>query len=220
MSLSYPGMAHSWSVDQVSSWLKVNGFEGFISPFKGELWIWMAEVFQCQRCPVKTPTHKKWLKHLQLYHENESDFSVTCGLDGCPRQFSRVKSLRNHIRRHHHFSDSSFEEELNLLPEDTQPETTVENSTSTVGNIVNQLTDSIQKQLALFYLKLQEKHIIQRAVQSSVINELELLFSHFHQTYQTLVATCLKNVNIDINDPQLALLKEPFLVEHCFQGFF
>lgn len=178
----------------------------------------MTEVFQCPRCPVKTPTHKKWLKHLQLYHENESNFSAICGLDGCPRQYSRVKSLKNHIRRHHHSNESSLEQELNPLTEDTNLDSTVECSASTVGDIVNQLTDSIQKQLALFYLKLQEKHIVQRAVQSAVINELELLFSHFHQTYQTLVATCLENVNIDINNPQLALLREPFLIEHCFSA--
>lgn len=61
-------------------------------------------------------------------------------------------------------SDLSFEQNWNQLPEDTKPDSTVEGSTLTVGDIVNQLTESIHKQLALFYLKLQEKHIVQRAV--------------------------------------------------------
>lgn len=99
-----------------------------------------------------------------------SYFSVICGIDGCPRQYSRVKSSKNPICQHHHDdvnSDSSSEEEWNQLPEDTKPDSTVEGSTLTVGDIVNQLTESIQKQLTLFYLKLQEKHIVQRAVQSA-----------------------------------------------------
>lgn len=53
----------------------------------------------CKRSrPVKKPTRDKPLKQLQPDHVHKKDFSVTCGTDDCPRVFSRVKSLRNHIR--------------------------------------------------------------------------------------------------------------------------
>lgn len=93
-----------------------------------------------------------------------------------------------------------IQQELSSLPEHTN---------------LDSATNVLQRQLALFHLKLQGKHIFGRAVQLTVINELELLFSHFHQTYQTLPATCLENVNMDINNnSQLALLREICLVEH------
>lgn len=183
----------------------------------------MEYVFQCSYCPIKKATHDKLLKHLQLYHENEKNFSVTCGLDGCPRVFTRVKSLQNHLR-HNHKSTGRNQSEIDEAPVtlttvlETHPIDSEENSGVSISQFVETLTDTLQRQLALFSLKLQEKHAIQRCVQTEVISEVEALFNFFHLKYKDIFSKCIDNLNIDTRNPLFSFLNDSNFVEHCFSA--
>lgn len=61
----------------------------------------MEALCKCPRCSTRKPTHDKLLKHQQIYHQNESGFSIVCGTENLPREYSSVKSLQNHVRKKH-----------------------------------------------------------------------------------------------------------------------
>jgi len=69
--------------------------------------------------------------------------------------------------------------------------------------------------LALFSLKLQEKHVIQRCVQTEVVNKVEALF-FFHHKCKDIFSKCLDNLNIDTRNPLFSFLNDSDFVQLCF----
>lgn len=64
----------------------------------------MQDSFLCKICNnFASHTYSKVLRHIGLVHSFDPGFSVTCGVDGCPRTFTKYNSFRKHILRHHRF---------------------------------------------------------------------------------------------------------------------
>ena len=43
----------------------------------------------------------KYFVIIGLVHSFDPGFTVTCGVDGCPKTFTKYNSFRKHILRHH-----------------------------------------------------------------------------------------------------------------------
>ena len=64
----------------------------------------------CPMCPelqtsllhLKLP---EYLKHLKLFHLHQPHFSVTCGIGGCMRTFTNLRTFQNHISGFHSYVD-------------------------------------------------------------------------------------------------------------------
>lgn len=62
----------------------------------------MADVFTCSLCNEFTATSmRSVLRHIGLIHSHEPNFSLTCGIHGCPRTYRNYDSFRKHLARHH-----------------------------------------------------------------------------------------------------------------------
>ena len=176
----------------------------------------MEPSFQCPRCNIIKPTHQKLLKHQQIYHENEAGFTIVCGVEDCPRVYATVKSLQNHIRKKH----SQQLQELETIPDASvcepieSPEWTETSRPQSTLDIINNFTETLKRQLALFSLKLQEQNVVQKKVQTIVVNEIELLFKYFTDNYKQLFCQYLQRLNVSC--PEFSLIEDNDLLDYCF----
>ena len=60
-----------------------------------------ANFFKCPLCTVKKFNLEKYFVHLKFAHGSQANFSVACGISGCPRTYNKVKALREHMRIKH-----------------------------------------------------------------------------------------------------------------------
>ena len=56
---------------------------------------------KCPLCHYTTTTVKGVLSHIRAFHENEPNFCVVCGLDGCSTTSKTFSGLYSHVYRHH-----------------------------------------------------------------------------------------------------------------------
>lgn len=173
----------------------------------------MDTTFQCSFCSIRKPTHNKLLKHLQLFHEHLEAFTVTCGLDGCPRTFSRVKSLQNHIRKKHVNCQEYLE------PTETPTSGGIEKTSEvSVLDLLNKLTETLKRRLAIFALYLQEKHVVQKCVQTDVIYGVETLLTFFQSSFTEIFEKWLEENGINVNTLPLSMFSEDYLFDQCFRA--
>ena len=57
--------------------------------------------YSCPFCFVQKFDLNKYLQHVQLCHEFEANFRISCGIGGCVANYKRVKYLRDHINAVH-----------------------------------------------------------------------------------------------------------------------
>lgn len=55
----------------------------------------------CPRCPYFSDQFTKVLNHIGFVHGAENNFSILCGIDGCPSSYKLFSSYRTHIYRCH-----------------------------------------------------------------------------------------------------------------------
>lgn len=177
--------------------------------------------YQCPRCSTRKPTYEKLLKHQQIYHQNESGFSIVCGLENCPKEYFSVKSLQNHIRKKHRHQapELEFNTDLDLTQEIVASTQTCDGTGLSLElYYIENFTETIKKQLALFSLNLQEKHVVNQKVQTFVVNEVESIFKHFINIYRDIFSKYLHTLNVDVSSLQLLNSEDNNLLEHCFSA--
>lgn len=59
-------------------------------------------IFQCTRCSFRSEDKLSFIRHTFESHSSEVNFKHTCGINGCPRTFSRYSSFLSHANRQHH----------------------------------------------------------------------------------------------------------------------
>ncbi len=113
--------------------------------------------YQCPRCPIKTTTQRKYLKHLELYHQSETNFVVECGQNGCPSKYIKISSLRKHLTRKHSTTIQQENSEVQRNTEEDlfEEELQIETAPSSLEKLAEVKTN-IKRDLAFFFLKLQE----------------------------------------------------------------
>ena len=57
--------------------------------------------WNCAFCVFSTIMLHLLLTHLNTRHNDKSDFSVFCGIDGCDRRFQKANTFARHVREKH-----------------------------------------------------------------------------------------------------------------------
>lgn len=137
-------------------------------------------------------TVKKLCRHLEISHQHEPHFVITCGINECPRQYNKVSSYRKHLTRKH--SNVWREVELQNVDEidEGEQEGPVEadddfdiyalfesdndDNEDQPGEIF-----SLSRNLALLSLKLREKHVTPAVVTEEVTDTIKNMLVTFVQ---------------------------------------
>ena len=153
---------------------------------------------ECSLCNtslrVKFPI-REYLKHLLLFRAHQPTFKVTCGIGGCSRSYTNLKTYTNHVYGVHDLSMISSNESIpagscndgstpsfndDRILDPTECSTEDENSTDKDDiendNIAAQPPDNLQKSSALLLFGLKEKYKLpQSTVQGIVYGITSLL---------------------------------------------
>lgn len=129
---------------------------------------------QCQRCPLKTRTQKRYLKHLEVYHQSEPNFVVECSQNGCPSTYTKISSLRKHINRKH---ITTIQEENSEVQRNIEDHFEEEPDIETSPSFLEKLAEVKTKRSHLFMLKLQEVYRLPQVIKTTVAKDVGELFS-------------------------------------------
>ena len=55
----------------------------------------------CNFCNFRAPTLNFYVSHLRSVHAEDSDFHITCGIDGCVNNYQKCSSFLSHVYRNH-----------------------------------------------------------------------------------------------------------------------
>ena len=151
----------------------------------------MERSFKCQLCSATD--HLKlsltdYLKHLRLFHANQADFRVICGIDGCQRRFKHAGTYQNHIYTVH--------KQCTFVCNSNEGHSTVgDNSVSRCSMTVDEASDeadisqpvddkqpttppSLHHSSALFLLGLKEKFKLSQVAMQGIIEGITTLSQH------------------------------------------
>jgi len=63
------------------------------------------EKIACKLCSAASHLKfnvKGYVKHIQHFHAHQTNFKVTCGIDGCQRTYTNYGTFSNHVYAMHH----------------------------------------------------------------------------------------------------------------------
>lgn len=168
----------------------------------------MERFFRCGFCSVVKFTIPKYLSHLQLTHQHQPDFQAQCVVEACRKTYKSVGALRIHLYRHHRNyvqTKTVPHEEINSEPEsdsdvdqNVEDQSTIENDSEQVD--LNTLLSGLQKHVALFILNLQEKHLLPKITQDTIVENLQFVLHFFQQHYNDLIKFHLDQSGFRLKD--------------------
>lgn len=161
-------------------------------------------MFPCTRCQFESREYYKLISHYRFVHSNENDFFLTCGVDGCEKKYSLVRSLLQHMKRRHkdfHEIQLARYRHQNREPEilrtfhstgenDGLLEEIVEND-----DLEEQSVD-FDKNFAKFLLKLREKYKLPANAIASVVDELCSMVETHHALLSKDLMELLSNIGL------------------------
>ena len=170
----------------------------------------------CENIQSVKFTFSDYLKHLRLFHVHQANFRITCGIGGCQRSYTNIRTFQNHVYNVH-YCKNDVTSDLTILSEVESP---LENNTSDVEKVndfncdensenafavdnteptVDLLQHSLQNSTALFLLDLKEKYKLTQIAIQGVIEGVSSLTQHQlsllkTQVFETrrLVQVCLQ----------------------------
>jgi len=119
---------------------------------------------------------KGLIKHLNLFHAHQPDFKVPCGINGCLRHFTNLRTYQNHVSSVHSFMGVTSSIQNSSASTSGCISDSHENNSSANGNDISSTTAEeestfvgfngsiqspallFQKSSALFLLGLKEKY--------------------------------------------------------------
>lgn len=184
---------------------------------------------RCSLCPqlganalsFKLP---EYLKHLELFHPHQPNFSFTCGIGGCMRTFKNVRTYRNHISGFH--SEKYFDEDspdstidcFDTADDCTNPnETDDRNDDDMCVTATSHNDSSLMTPAALFILSLKEEQkLTQVSVQKVIEGATTLFQAHIQRVHDQIVkildkpevSDCIPAINDLFSQEQI---QQPFL---------
>ena len=173
----------------------------------------------CSICSLQRSSINKYLRHLECVHECQANFSVTCNLNGCPRTYRSVKSLRQHMRDKHSAiyhgqinNGAGAVDDVNLAMNeaeafddyaegdvDMEPTDEVTAVVKTPINM-NDFLLGLQKHFALFVLKTGEQHGVPSVVQHEIAEEVRSFFTNMTSSFNCYLISHLKDLGIEVNE--------------------
>jgi len=155
---------------------------------------------KCQFCSVTDHLKlnlRDYLKHIRLFHSNQADFKLTCGISGCQRRFTNVGTFQNHVYCVHkqqvckqpQANTDCSTEEVSTMEQDNltmSPQTDVQDDTIQCNSDDNMLqsediqlpTTPLLHSSALFILGLKEKYKLSQVAMQGIIEGVTSLNHH------------------------------------------
>ncbi|XP_041960332.1 uncharacterized protein LOC121718944 isoform X2 [Alosa sapidissima] len=168
------------------------------------------DFFKCPFCDVVKFQLRKYLTHLQLLHNQQPNFNIVYNVDRCSRSYRSVACLRNHIYRKHRealqpTSSSSETTVFEQVQEDDVFDVDDEdcdevNGRSLPTNDLDTLLSGLKQHVALFILNLQEKHLLPKVTQDTIVTNLQFVLKFFHQNYDEIIKFHLENSGFRLED--------------------
>lgn len=184
------------------------------------------KIYKCSFCDVVKFQLTKFLTHLQVQHNHQADFSVTCDIEGCFRRYKTVASYRNHIYRKHRqalqhplFEKATVVEDDNESEEELPEDELLENNQNYLPGIdLETVLLGLRQHVALFILNLQEKHLLPKATQDTIVSSLEFILKFFQQNYFEIIKFHLTKSGFRLEDQEDLdnLLNNQTLIESVF----
>ena len=148
-------------------------------------------------CPVcyrfSAPTFRSVLTHIGSVHSWEPNFSLTCGIEGCPRIYTSYRSYRKHLLLKHaefmngplddHADSANYLDSADYFDE-AQDDTTLPASSS-------RTMDS----LALFILKAKEERRIPQQALDGLLDDFHEISKIQINALGESVMKCLEELN-------------------------
>lgn len=91
---------------------------------------------ECPLCSDVTSIKFDWrdyLRHLSLFHAHHPDFKIPCGIDGCQRKYTNIRTYQNHVSSVHNWCkgmNSNEEESISTVTMVSDPVHFVERNDS------------------------------------------------------------------------------------------
>lgn len=199
----------------------------------------------CPLCNFSSPSRSLWLSHLRSVHSDDSDFLVTCGIDGCELSYSKCSSLVSHIYRHHrssiicqdvdvassnkenrlHCEQDCFDGLSSTYYEEPFEEPDLQH---TIDQLLNLDGVEQQRKAALFILNLKEVCGLSQLSVDRIVKETQNVYNHTLGRIKAGVHECLSKSSIenDVLNNDLERLfsdvKDPFhglhstYLQECF----
>jgi hypothetical protein len=153
--------------------------------------------FQCKDCSFATKFHTLLLTHYSKEHESSHNFQVTCHINGCLSQYSKIYSLRKHISRTH--KDFLRYNRINRIPQN-EIEIQHEDGGDDVNNVSVEETVDIEDaedlQFSNFFMKLRELNKVSAQNVNVVVNKMEEIMTECLEKTNTVLRNC-DNINDD-----------------------
>lgn len=187
------------------------------------------QVFQCPMCTeFRAPSFELLLPHIRLVHSTKPGFKISCGISGCQRTFTNMKTYQNHMGFHivtqadkvsqpveDHDIDTSNEESCD--EDDTTADvyhgtnSTNEDTSMDLPSFhakLEQSTQDLQSHVASWILKTKECSKLTQSTMDNIIQDVTALTQVLMSKVHSLVNEALKDV--DITESQVPLLSEIF----------
>jgi len=166
------------------------------------------QLYRCSFCAVVKCGVKKYLHHLQLFHQNAPNFVVNCGLENCRRTYHSVAALKTHYYRRHRdlilTNPDTVDDTIPHIEQDGDSDTEdIVDGDADNANVLLSVPDllcNLKSHVALFILQLQEKHVLPRIVQQTVVDEIRFLFNTFLANYSAVIKFHLVQAGFDFDD--------------------
>lgn len=191
----------------------------------------------CTRCAFECRTYKRLLLHYRFVHSHELGFTITCGVNGCQRIYSVVKSLLKHMKRNHHLfyntniskfrasqKDTDISENLTLVDYKEDDDEYTCNEATEDGEINAKSVETevdLMKKSAVFMLSLREKCKLPLNSLPIIVEEFSdmicLQQSEMTQKLEKVMSSF--NIEQDIKDEIKSVMKENSNVESAFISF-
>ena len=152
--------------------------------------------FTCVACGQVKTTFKRYTKHLRVFHENAPNFFVTCNIQKCRDTMTTVRGFVRHVRRKHKLvtignidDDKAMDLDNDAMDFDEEATDNIVPASSTNVSVTKVVADAVsdfQKHVVRCILKLREKHILPATVQQNLVDEMQSMVTHMHETYQSL----------------------------------
>ena len=183
---------------------------------------------QCPFCEeMSSPSEFFLMKHIKRVHASQPGFKITCGVDGCQRTFTTMKTYENHKSSVHHRDRHHLSEEVATHGNDTNTsELALQNASD--DNVGDDLQESdnapneetTKRDAAVWILKTRECHKLTQTAMTGIVDEVGSLIESVMADTYFAVKDVLSKEGINAHDiPELVkIFHPPSIYASPFQG--
>ena len=147
------------------------------------------EVYECALCNSRSPSLTLWMSHVRLVHVSDTEFRLSCPVQGCCSVYSKVNSICSHIYRKHMSNAEKSSGETNMTQSDESFQATTSSGVLMDVSLPESISYDVDKLLhrdgyeqkkksSLFLLKLKEERMLTQVALNDVVSGCREVFQH------------------------------------------